>query len=140
MARILALDYGLKRTGIAVTDPMQMIASGLTTVETRDVLTWLKSYCATEPVERFVIGLPLRRNGSPTDMSEAIDAFAVRLAEAFPHTPVSKQEERYSSQEASKVLLAAGVKKKQRQEKGMTDKVAAAIILQAYMQQEVWKQ
>ncbi len=139
MARILALDYGLKRTGIAVTDPLQMIASGLTTVETRDLLSWLKTYCASEPVERFVIGLPLSRDGRSTDMSAAIEAFAVRLQEAFPEVPVTMQEEKYSSRDATKVLIAAGVRKKQRQVKGMTDKVAAAIILQAYMQQEVWK-
>jgi putative holliday junction resolvase len=139
MPRILALDYGLKRTGIAVTDPMQMIASGLTTVETHTLMEWLKAYCLKEQIERFVIGLPLREDGSRTSMSEAIEVFIQKLETAFPLIPVTRQSERHSSQEAARVIFAAGVKKKQRQEKGLTDKVAAAIILQEYMQAVVWK-
>jgi putative holliday junction resolvase len=139
MARILALDYGLARTGIAVTDPMQMIASGLTTVATRELLDWLQQYCKQEEVERFVIGLPLRADGSSTEMSENTELFIVKLEKSFPNTPVSRHTERHSSQEAARVIFAAGVKKQKRQEKGLLDKVAAAVILQNYMHETVWK-
>jgi putative holliday junction resolvase len=139
MPRILALDYGMARTGVAVTDSLQIIASGLTTVPTRELLAWLEQYCKQEEVERFVIGLPLRADGTATDMSVNVELFIEKLAKAFPNTPIDPYAERHSSQDAARVIFAAGVKKKKRQEKGLTDKVAAAIILQNYMQEKVWK-
>jgi putative holliday junction resolvase len=138
MARILALDYGMKRTGIAVTDPLQMIASGLTTVETHQLLDFLSQYCKTEPVERMVIGLPTREDGSATQMSLEVERFIEKLQKRFPEMEILRRDERYTSRDASMVIFAAGVKKKKRQEKGLTDKVAAAIILQQYMEECVW--
>jgi putative holliday junction resolvase len=139
MSRILALDYGLKRTGIAVTDPLQMIASGLTAVETKLLLPWLKDYFKREPVERIVIGLPLRADGSTTTMSENVDAFVLVLQKQFPDLPITTESEQNSSQEAARVMVAAGIKKKDRQDKGRLDQVAAAVILQQYMYANVWK-
>jgi putative holliday junction resolvase len=139
MARILGIDYGQKRTGIAVTDPMQMIASGLTMVETHLLMSWLQEYCKKEEVERFVVGLPLHADGNATAMSEVIEVFVGKLMKQFPDKQVLTYEERNSSQEAMRIMIATGVKKKKRQEKGLTDKVAAGVILQHYMQEHVWK-
>ncbi len=138
MSRILAIDFGLKRTGIAVTDPLKIIATGLTTVPTAEVLNFLKTYCATEEVESFVVGLPLYPDGNPAQIAAAADAFARRLSELFPEKPVFRQDERYTSNEAKRIILESGVKKQKRRDKSLVDKVAAALILEQYMQENHW--
>jgi putative holliday junction resolvase len=134
MARILGIDYGLKRVGIAATDPLQIIAAPLDTIETAQILNFLKQYCADEPVECIVIGEPKRLNGDDADILPVIRQFAEKLQKLLPEVLIAWQDERYSSFEAKQVLLKAGFKKKQRQDKSLTDKISAAIILQAYIQ------
>lgn len=138
MGRILAIDYGLKRTGIAVTDPLQIIASGLTTVETGTLMDFLVRYCQTETVERFVVGLPLHPDGNPAQIAPQVDAFVEKLKKQFPDTPVTRQDERYTSNEAKKIILQSGIKKQKRRDKALVDKVAAAIILEQYMLDNHW--
>lgn len=140
MSRILAIDFGLKRTGIAVTDPLKIIASGLTTVPTHDVLTFLEKYCAEEPVECFVVGLPLHPDGNPAQIAAEADAFAKRLGKLFPDKPVFRQDERYTSNEAKRIILLSGAKKQKRRDKALVDKVAAALILEQFMQENYWEQ
>jgi putative holliday junction resolvase len=138
MPRILAIDYGLKRTGVAVTDPLQIIASGLTTVPTHTIMDWLKTYCQEEEVEAFVVGLPLYPDGNPAQISDEVDRFVVRLQSAFPDKPVHRQDERFSSVSAKQVILDSGIKKQKRKDKALVDKIAAAIILEQYMLTHVW--
>jgi len=138
MGRILAIDFGLKRTGIAVTDPLKIIASGLTTVPTTEVLDFLKKYCASEEVETFVVGLPLHPDGNPAQIAPQADAFVERLKKLFPEKPVARQDERYTSNEAKRIILQSGVKKQKRRDKTLVDKVAAALILEQYMQENHW--
>jgi putative holliday junction resolvase len=136
--RILAIDFGLKRTGIAVTDPLKIIASALTTVPTHEVFDFLKKYCATESVEAFVVGLPLYPDGNPAQIAPEADAFALRLQAAFPDKPVHRQDERYTSEQAKQVILHSGIKKQKRRDKTLVDKVAAALILEQFMQDHYW--
>lgn len=138
MGRILAIDYGLKRTGIAVTDPLKIIASGLITVPTDEVLDYLKKYCATEQVECFVVGLPLHPDGNPAQIAPHANAFAERLQKLFPEKPVVRQDERNTSNDAKKIILQSGVKKQKRRDKTLVDKIAAALILEQYMQENHW--
>lgn len=138
MGRVLAIDFGLKRTGIAVTDPLKIIASALTTVPTADALAFVQAYCAQEPVEVLVVGLPLYPDGNPAQIAAQADAFAAQLQKLFPDKPVERQDERFTSNEAKKIILAGGVKKKQRRDKAMVDKVAAALILEQYMETHYW--
>ena len=138
MGRILAIDYGLKRTGIAVTDPLKIIASGLTTVPTTEVLDFLKKYCSTEDVESFVVGLPLYPDGNPAQVAPQADAFAKRLRELFPEKMVFRQDERNTSNDAKKIILQSGIKKQKRRDKTLVDKIAAALILEQYMQENHW--
>ena len=138
MGRILAIDYGLKRTGIAVTDPLHIIASGLTTVETGTLMDFLVRYCQTESVERFVVGLPLHPDGNPAQIAPQVDAFVEKLKKQFPDTPVTRQDERYTSNDAKKIILQSGIKKQKRRDKALVDKVAAAIILEQYMLENHW--
>ena len=138
MGRILAIDFGLKRTGIAVTDPLNIIASGLTTVPTGELEAFLKKYCAEEEVECFVVGLPLHPDGNPAQIAPQADAFAERLRQLFPAKPVIRQDERYTSNEAKRIILASGAKKQKRRDKALVDKVAAALILEQYMQENIW--
>jgi putative holliday junction resolvase len=133
MARILGIDYGLKRVGVAATDPLQIIAAPLDTIETPQILNFLKQYCLDEPVECIVIGEPKRLNGDDADILPAIRAFAEKLQKLVPDVLIAWQDERYTSFEAKQVMLKAGFKKKQRQDKSLTDKISAAIILQAYI-------
>lgn len=139
MSRILAIDFGIKRTGIAVTDPLQIIASGLTTLPTGEVLEFLKNYCITEEVERFVVGLPMHNDGSPAQIAPEVDAFAEKLQKLFPEKPVERFDERYTSREASKIILQSGVNKKKRRDKALVDKIAAALILEYYMEANHWR-
>ncbi len=139
MGRILAVDFGLKRTGIAVTDPLKIIASALTTVPTAEVLEFLQRYCSTEEVEKFVVGLPLYPDGNPAQIAPQADAFAEKLRKLFPEKPVLRQDERFTSNDAKRIILASGIKKQKRRDKSLVDKVAAALILEQYMQEHYWR-
>lgn len=134
MPRILAIDYGKKRTGIAVTDPLKMIASGLTTVPTHELIPFLKKYFIKEPVEKIVIGYPKNLDGSATDATTLVEEGIRILRKNFPDVPVLKIDERFTSKIASQSILASGVNKKQRQNKALTDEVSATILLQDYLQ------
>jgi putative Holliday junction resolvase len=133
MARLLAIDYGLKRTGIAVSDPLKIIASALDTVETEKLLNFLQAYIVREPVELFIVGMPRRLNNQPSEMAQVITEFIMKLKTAFPAIPVVEIDERNTSIQAQQALIAGGMKKNQRQIKGNIDKVSATLILQEYM-------
>lgn len=133
--RILSIDYGKKRTGIAVTDPSQIIANGLTTVDTNQLLSFLKDYVKKEEVERFVIGLPTQPNGLPSENQKRVLAFSEKLKKALPHIPVDFYDERFTSVLAHQTILDSGIGKKRRQtDKGLVDEISACIILQNYME------
>lgn len=138
MSRILAIDYGLRRTGIAVTDPLKIIATGLTTAPTAELMDFLVRYCQQEPVELFVVGLPLYPDGNPAQIAGAVDEFVEKLRKQFPDKPVVRQDERYTSNEAKRIILQSGVKKQKRRDKSLVDKIAAALILEQYMQDNYW--
>ncbi len=133
MARILCIDYGGKRTGIAVTDPLQIIATALQTVETHLLFVFLKNYLKTEEVERILIGHPLNLDDSPTHATPLVEAAIKRLHKEFPQLPIERVDERYTSKLAGRAMLEMGMKKKQRREKGQIDQIAAAIMLQEYL-------
>lgn len=133
--RILSIDYGKKRTGIAVTDPSQIIANGLTTVDTNQLLSFLKDYVKQEEVERFVIGLPTQPNGLPSENQKRVLAFSEKLKKALPHIPIDFYDERFTSVLAHQTILDSGIGKKRRQtDKGLVDEISACIILQNYME------
>lgn len=134
MSRIMAIDYGLKRTGIAVTDPLQIIASGLTTVETPQLLTFLKDYCGREAVELIIVGDPRNLDDSPTHATAHVQRLLRQLKNALPSIPVVTVDERYTSKMASRAMIDMGMKKKHRREKGLIDEIAATIMLQEFMQ------
>lgn len=134
MARILAIDYGLKRTGIAVTDPLQIIAQGLTTVESPRLINFLKEYISKEPVELFIIGEPKNWDDSDTHATPLVEAIIVRLMKNFPKIPIKKVDERYTSKMASRAMIDMGMKKSQRRNKALVDEIAATIMLQEYLQ------
>ncbi len=134
MARLLALDYGAKRTGIAVTDPLQLIASALETVPSHELLKYLNAYVTREPVEAFIVGLPKRLDGTDTDNTPRVRKFVGHLQNALPDIPVYWHDERFTSAMALQAMIAGGSSKKDRREKGNIDKVSAAIILQSYME------
>lgn len=138
MGRVLAIDYGLKRTGIAVTDPLKIIASGLTTVSTPELLAFLTNYCNSEEVEVFVVGLPLYPDGNPAQIAPQVDSFVEKLKKQFPDKPVARQDERDTSNEAKRIILQSGARKSVRREKERVDKIAAALILEQYMQEHHW--
>ncbi len=133
MARILAIDYGLKRTGIAVTDPLQIIASALTTIESAKIFTFLGEYIQKEAVELILIGDPRNLDDSPTDISNDVHRVIKILQKKFPKIPVIAVDERYSSLMASRAMLAMNMKKSRRREKGMVDQLAATMMLQEYL-------
>ncbi|MBB5286696.1 putative Holliday junction resolvase [Rhabdobacter roseus] len=134
MARILALDYGAKRTGIAVTDPLQLIATALDTVRTHDLLEYLKAYTGREPVEAFVVGMPRRLDNTPTNNTPLVEGFIKRLRNSFPDIPVYTHDERFTSSMALQSMIAGGTSRRERRVKGNIDKVSATIILQSYME------
>ncbi|SDF96828.1 Holliday junction resolvase RuvX [Chitinophaga filiformis] len=134
MARILAIDYGKKRTGLAVTDPLQMIASGLTTVATHDLIPYLKKYLAAEAVELILIGDPKNLDGEATDATALVAECVRILQKNFPQIPVKKVDERFTSKIAFRSMIDSGLKKKDRQNKGLVDEISATIILQEYLQ------
>lgn len=133
MARIMAFDYGGKRTGIAVTDPMQIIATSLETVDTTKVFDFVANYIKKESVERFVVGYPKDLMNRDQAITQHVNAFVAQLEKQF-NLPVSKVDERFTSLEAQRTLVQSGMKKMQRREKGNLDKISATIILQAYLQ------
>jgi putative Holliday junction resolvase len=134
VARILAIDYGLKRTGIATTDPLQIIASGLDTVASEELLDFLDRYLSEEAVETIVLGEPLHADGAPAHLHHLVLELKTKLEKLFPEVNVVLQDERFSSREAKEVILRSGAKKKKRRDKGLVDKVSAAIILQDYLE------
>lgn len=133
MGRILALDYGTKRTGIAVTDPLRLIASGLTTVATASLMDALDAYLKQEEVDRVVIGEPRRMDNTPSEVEEAIGAFIARFAKRYPQVEVVRQDERFTSKIAMRSLVDSGMKKKKRRDKAVLDEVSATLILQSYL-------
>lgn len=134
MSRILAIDYGKKRTGIAVSDPSQIIANGLTTVPTSTLFDFVKGYLEQEDVERIVVGLPKKPNGEYSESMANIEPFVNRLRKQFPDTPVEYYDERFTSVLAHQAMLASGIGKKARQNKALVDQISATIILQDYME------
>ena len=134
MARILAIDYGRKRTGLAVTDPLQIIATGLTTVETVQLMTFLESYLEKEAVEKLLIGYPTHMDGTPMDLGSDIDIFIKSFSKKFPQIPVIKEDERFTSKMAVQAMVQGGLKKMKRRDKGLIDKISATLILQNYIQ------
>jgi putative Holliday junction resolvase len=137
VARILSIDYGKKRTGLAVTDPQQMIASGLATVSTSELFDYLKKYVAVEKVECIVIGEPRQPNGQPSENLQRVQQFVNRWRKAMPDVPIDYFDERFTSVLAHQAMLDGGLKKKARQDKGLVDEISATIILQDYMR---WRQ
>lgn len=134
MARILAIDYGTKRTGIAVTDPLQIIANGLDTVETKELLSYLETYFSEEEVETVVVGEPLHADDTPTYLEPHIIGFIRKLQKQFPELNIVRQDERFTSVMAKEALLESGLKQKKRRQKGLVDKMAATILLQEYLE------
>lgn len=134
VARLLAIDYGTKRVGLAATDPLQLIASALDTVHAKDVLQFLKTYAEREPVEAFVVGMPSRLDGTDTDATPHVRGFIKSLKRAFPQTPVHEHDERFTSVLAQRAMLAGGMSKKDRRDKANVDKISAAILLQSFME------
>jgi putative Holliday junction resolvase len=133
MARILSIDYGLKRTGIAVTDDFQIIASGLTTIPSTDIIAFLKTYFSKENVETVLIGEPKQMNGLPSESSEMIEKFISQFHTEFPNMKMERVDERFTSKMAFQTIIDSGLKKKQRQNKGLIDEIAATILLQDYL-------
>ncbi|HZW77952.1 MAG TPA: Holliday junction resolvase RuvX [Flavobacteriaceae bacterium] len=133
MARIMALDYGKKRTGIAITDELKMIASGLTTVNTSDLLKFLKDYFKQEKVELLLVGLPTQKDGTPSEIEVDIQNFLVLMRKEFPDLPIERVDERYTSKMAFQSMIDSGVKKKQRRNKALVDEISATLILQQYL-------
>lgn len=133
MGRILAIDYGTKRTGLAVTDEMQIIASGLTTVATKELIQFLKNYIATETVDKFVVGLPKQMNNTASESEVYIQKFLLQLEKAIPQIPVDRVDERFTSKMAVQTMIDSGLKKKQRKNKALVDEISATLILQGYL-------
>ena len=134
MARILCIDYGLKRTGIAVTDPLQIIATGLTTIESKELIPFLKKYLQQETVELIVIGLPKNWDETDTHGTPLVESAIKKMKKAFPQMPIKSVDERYTSKMAKDAMLQMGMKKKDRRVKANVDVIAATIILQEYLQ------
>ncbi len=134
MGRFLAIDYGQKRTGIAVSDTMKIIANGLTTVPSEQLLSFLKDYLAKEQVEIVVVGLPTQSNGQPSENQKRVQSFVQKFQQAFPHIPVEWYDERFTSVLAQRAMIDGGLKKKARQNKALVDEISATIILQDYME------
>lgn len=135
MSRLLGFDYGQKRVGIAATDTGQMIASGITTVGSHEVFTFLKHYVQNEDVSGFVVGFPTQMDNSPSEAAEYVSAFIRGLKRTFPHIPVFEVDERFTSKMAFQTMIDGGLKKKARQNKALVDSISAAIILQSYLEQ-----
>ena len=133
MGRILALDYGSKRTGVAITDELQLIASGLTTVATFELMDFLKKYITSEKVDLVLVGEPKQKDGTHSNIEEEIQKFLKKFSEVFPDLAVKRVDERYTSKMAFQTMIDSGLKKKQRQNKALVDEISATIILQEYL-------
>ena len=133
MARIIAIDYGTKKTGLATTDPLQIICSPLTTVPTGELYDFLEKYIKDEEVEAIVVGEPLNTDGSPSQIAHFVVGLVRKLRKRYPDIPVHLQDERFTSQEARQIILQSGLKKKRRRDKTLVDKVSASLILQAFL-------
>ncbi|MCX6282949.1 MAG: Holliday junction resolvase RuvX [Bacteroidetes bacterium] len=136
MGRILAIDYGQKRSGLAVTDELKIIATALGTLPTMKLLSYLKNYVSINPVECFVVGEPKRMDNSPSESARFIEPFVKQLAMAFPGIRVERMDERFTSLIAGRVILESGLKKMARRDKSLVDSVSATIILQSFMESE----
>ena len=134
MGRILAIDYGKKRVGIAVTDSLQIIASPLSTLPAGEVENFLREYLSREQVDEFVVGFPVQMNNLPSESVKYIEPFLNRLKRLFPNIPVHLIDERFTSKMAQRIILDSGVKKKERMDKSITDRVSASLLLQSYME------
>ena len=134
MARILSIDYGKKRTGIAVTDPLQIVAGGLATVSTSELLNWLADYVAREQVELIVVGEPRQNNGQPSENYPRVMQFVKSLKRRLPRIPVEMYDERFTSVLAHQAMIDGGLRKKARQDKALVDEISATIILQSYLE------
>ncbi len=134
MGRIIAIDYGRKRVGLAVTDELKMIANPLTTVHSKDIISFLKEYCANEIVECFVVGEPRQMDYTPSESMRFITPFVKKLKKEIPEIPVEMADERFTSKIASQAMITAGLKKKDRQNKALVDKISAVLILQSYLE------
>lgn len=135
MGRALAFDYGLKRTGVAASDPLRIVATPIGAVETAVLKTWIEAYLLREPVSDFVLGMPTQRDGSDTHATEPVREFGRWLQERWPEIPLHWVDERFSSRDARLSLVHSGVRKSQRRDKGLTDTVSAVLLLQIYLQQ-----
>ena len=133
MARIMAIDYGMKRTGIAVTDPLQIIATGLTTIESKQLIPFLKDYFSKEQVELIIIGEPKNLDDTDTHATPLVEKAIKEIQKAFPAIPIKKVDERFTSRMATQAMLEMGMKKKQRRDKALVDEIAATILLQEYL-------
>ncbi len=136
MGRILAIDYGRKKSGVAVTDPIQIIANGLTTVPSHELFDFLVKYMKEEEVEKIVMGYPTQSSGEVSESMKYIEPFVNRLKKNFPDLPIEWVDERFTSKMAFQAMIDGGLKKKARQDKAMIDKVSATIILQTYLEQK----
>ena len=134
MGRIIAIDYGRKRSGLAVTDTLQLIANGLTTVASHDLVNYLQDYISHESVDIFVVGLPKQMNNEMSDNMQYVEAFVKHLRRTIPDIPVQFYDERFTSVLAQKAMIEGGVKKKKRQDKALIDELSAVIILQSYLE------
>lgn len=133
MPRLLAIDFGTKRSGIAITDELQIIASGLTTVDTKNLISFLKDYVAKEKVELFIIGEPKQMSNEVSESEAAILAFIEKLSNAIPEIPIKRVDERFTSKMAFQTMIDSGLKKNQRKNKALVDEISATIILQSYL-------
>ena len=133
MDRIIGIDYGRKRVGVAVSDPLGIFASALETVQTAKIIEYLKKYAENEKVVRFVVGYPMNMDGAPSEAAKDVDVFLKQLAKAFPDVPVTLEDERFTSVLAHRAMIDGGMKKQDRMKKESVDKISAAIILQSYL-------
>ncbi len=133
MGRIMGIDYGLKKCGIAVTDPLQIIVSPLKTIKTSSLLSYLKIYFETEEVDKIVFGYPTHKDGNPTYVVDLIEAFKTKLISEFPNILLDYQDENFTSLQAQEIMIQSGLSKKQRQDKTKLDKISAVLILQRYL-------
>lgn len=133
MDRIVGIDYGRKRTGVAVSDPLRVFASALDTVPAAKIIDYLKKYAETETITRFVVGYPMNLNNSPAEAAADVEIFLKHLAKAFPSVPVTLEDERFTSVLAHRAMIDGGMKRKDRRDKSSVDRVSAAIILQSYL-------
>jgi putative Holliday junction resolvase len=139
LARILSIDYGKKRTGLAVTDPLKLIAGGLATVSTSELFNYLQDYIKKEQVEKVIIGKPLQTNGEPSENLNRVQQFVNRWKKAVPQIPIEYYDERFTSVLAHRAILDSGIGKKARQNKALVDEISATILLQDYMESRLYK-